>query len=275
MITVEDTTAPSFVETLPSDMTLECDQEIPVASTLTTTDSCGDATVSFEESTIEGNCSGNYDIVRVWTATDDCGNEAVHTQVITIEDTTAPVFVGELPSDTYASCDAIPEAGVLSAMDNCSSEVSIVLNEYEEAGDCSNKYNLVREWTATDECGNSSTYVQVVHLTCKIEEEDIHNAVNVDDSTYDNYFVIEGIDCFPENRVRVFNRWGVEVYSQRGYNNADKAFRGYSNGRATLEEARGLPTGNYFYIIEYRYSYDGVNYEMLDQSGFLYVNNNN
>ncbi|WP_458628689.1 DUF7507 domain-containing protein [Winogradskyella sp. PC D3.3] len=276
VVTVEDTTAPIFNEALPSDMILECDQEIPAAAALTASDSCGFVEVTFEESTAYGSCSGSYDLIRTWTAIDDCGNESIHTQTITVEDTTAPVFIGDLPLDIYASCDAIPEAAVLSATDNCSSEVTIVLNEYEEAGDCSNKYNLVREWIATDDCGNSSTYVQVVHLTCKIKGEDIHNAVNLDNSVYDNYFVIEGIDCFPDNMVRVFNRWGVEVYSQKGYNNEDKAFRGYSDGRATIEDSNGLPTGNYFYIIEYKYSYDGgETYEILDQSGFLYVNNNN
>ncbi|WP_179317787.1 Ig-like domain-containing protein, partial [Winogradskyella undariae] len=275
VVTVADITAPVFNEALPSDMVLECDQEIPAAATLTASDSCGFAEVTFEESTTYGSCSGSFDLIRTWTAIDDCGNESIHTQTITVEDTTAPVFVGGLPSDIYASCDAIPEATVLSATDNCSSEVTIVLNEYEEAGDCSNTYNLVREWIATDACGNSSTYEQVVNLTCKIKEEDIHNAVNVDGS-YDNYFIIDGIYCFPDNNVRIFNRWGVEVYSVRGYNNNDKAFRGYSNGRGVVREDDGLPTGNYFYIIEYKYSYDGGDtYEILDQSGFLYVNNNN
>ncbi|WP_458627206.1 HYR-like domain-containing protein [Winogradskyella sp. PC D3.3] len=275
-ITVEDTTAPTFNEALPADVTVECDEDVPSAPTLTAFDNCGMATVVFNETITDGSCLGNYTITRTWTATDACDNQSVYSQYIFVVDTTAPIFTGVLPEDTYASCDAIPEAAELSAIDSCSSEVSIVLNEYEEAGECNNKYDLIREWTATDACGNSSAYVQVVHLTCKIKGEDIHNAVNLDNSVYDNYFVIEGIDCFPDNRVRVFNRWGVEVYSQKSYNNEDKAFRGYSDGRATIEDSNGLPTGNYFYIIEYKYSYDGgETYEILDQSGFLYVNNNN
>src|SRR5690606_38735839 len=44
-ITVEDTTAPTFNETLPTDMTVECDA-VPTAETLTATDNCGDTTVT-------------------------------------------------------------------------------------------------------------------------------------------------------------------------------------------------------------------------------------
>lgn len=232
-----------------------------------------DNSVLFEEEMIEGDCSNNYEIIRTWTATDVCGNETRHTQTITVDDTTAPTFVGELPKDIYGLCGAIPEAETLTATDNCG-EALVTFSEYEESGACSNQYDLVREWVATDDCGNTSTHVQVIHLTCKINESDIHNAVNVDGSVYDNYFKIDGIDCFPDNTVKIFNRWGVEVYSETGYNNADKAFRGYSNGRATLNKNEALPTGDYYYIIQYRYSADGVSSEILEQSGFLYINNN-
>src|SRR5690606_22115198 len=229
----------------------------------------GNATVEFNEVRSTESCSGNYLIERISTASNACGNQSVNTQIISVENNTAPNFVGDLPSDTYASCDAIPEAANIVATANCS-EVSIVLNEYEEDGECDNQYNLIREWVATDECGNSSTHVQIIHITCAIKEDNIRNAVNVD-GTYDNYFKIDGIDCFQDNTVKIFNRWGVEVYSVSGYNNADKAFRGFSNGRSTVKEGQGLPTGNYFYVIEYRFSIDGVSDKILNQSGFLYI----
>ncbi|MGF1554989.1 gliding motility-associated C-terminal domain-containing protein [Paucihalobacter sp.] len=159
-ITVVDTTAPTFVEALPADATVECDA-IPTAETLTATDNCGDATVTFNEVENAGACAGVYTIVRTWTATDECGNETVHTQTITVVDNTAPTFVEALPADATAECDAIPTAETLTATDNCGT-ATITFNEVENAGTCSGEYTLVRTWTATDECGNQTVHTQTI-----------------------------------------------------------------------------------------------------------------
>ena len=93
-ITVVDTTAPTFNEELPEDMTVECDQ-VPEADILTATDNCDpDVPVIFEEQIEEGQCPGYYTIIRTWTAEDDCENIASHIQTITVVDTTAPVLSG-------------------------------------------------------------------------------------------------------------------------------------------------------------------------------------
>ena len=55
-ITVQDTTSPVFVGTLPVDTTVECDAQIPVAETLSATDNCGTVTVAFTETRIDGSC---------------------------------------------------------------------------------------------------------------------------------------------------------------------------------------------------------------------------
>src|SRR5690606_38881875 len=105
-ITIVDTTAPEFVETLPSDVTVQCD-EIPTAAVLTVTDNCdSDVNVVYEEVRTDGACANSYTLTRTWTATDACGNEVTHEQVITVEDTTAPEFVGTLPADATYSCAA-------------------------------------------------------------------------------------------------------------------------------------------------------------------------
>jgi hypothetical protein len=72
-------------------------------------------------------------------------------------------------------------------------------------------------------------------------------------------FTIDNIDdtiCYPENTVEIYNRWGVLVFETTGYNNVTNAFNG-SRGRTTVSQSSGLPTGTYFYILNYT-SVDGT-----------------
>ena len=59
-------------------------------------------------------------------------------------------------------------------------------------------------------------------------------------------FVIEGIETIPGNELFIYNRWGVEVFSMRNY---DNSFNGVSNGRVTIEEDSQLPVGTYYYVL--------------------------
>ena len=161
IITVVDTTPPTFVETLPAaNLVVECDA-IPTAETLTATDTCGTATVSVNDVRSDGACENNYTIARTWTATDECGNETTHTQVIIVQDTTAPTFVETLPSDVTVECDNIPSAETLTATDNCG-DATVVVNDIISNGSCPNSYSILRTWTATDACGNETAHTQTI-----------------------------------------------------------------------------------------------------------------
>ncbi|WP_181452327.1 gliding motility-associated C-terminal domain-containing protein [Flavobacterium aquaticum] len=270
-ITVVDDTAPTFVEALPSDLVLECTDVVPTAPILTATDNCSSATVVYNEVRTNGSCPSNYTLTRTWTATDTCGNETTHIQMIDVQDTTPPVFTGELPVDGFADCDNIPVAPTMTATDNCGN-VTITLDEQRIDGDCSSRFQLIRTWTATDDCGNSSSYTQTLTLACHVK---IWNAVSPNGDTKNDIFYLEGIDCYPNNSVEIYNRWGIKVYETSGYDNINKVFSGYSDGRSTVSRNELLPTGTYFYILKYEYSYDGVNgKQMIDKSGYLYIQNN-
>ncbi|MGE0089599.1 MAG: gliding motility-associated C-terminal domain-containing protein [Bacteroidales bacterium] len=60
-----------------------------------------------------------------------------------------------------------------------------------------------------------------------------------------DYWNIEGIDDFPNNLVEVYTRWGIKVFSQRGYSNLDPNKQW--DGRAG--NGNDLPTGTYYYIV--------------------------
>ena len=176
-----------------------------------------------------------------------------------------PVFVGNLPSnEVFAKCDGIPVAPVLTATDNCGS-ATVTYTEVKIDGDCTNKYRLERTWTATDSCGNESQIVQTVYLACDVTP---YNALSPDGDGLNDVFIIEGLECYPNNTVEIYNRWGILVYDEQGYDNALKSFKGKSEGRNTYNKNELLPDGTYFYILKYT---DEEN-KNHDKSGYLYLN---
>jgi len=157
-ITIIDTTSPEL--TIPSDYTAECSDEHPMDDA-SATDNCGEVTIDVVETTIAGDCTGDYSITRAFTATDDCGNATSSTQTITIIDTTAPVL--SVPADYTTECDVALVLEDGTATDNCGA-VAIDYSEETIATSCDQQYTLVRTWTATDDCGNASTVSQTISV---------------------------------------------------------------------------------------------------------------
>ncbi|MEJ2584055.1 MAG: gliding motility-associated C-terminal domain-containing protein [Robiginitalea sp.] len=96
----------------------------------------------------------------------------------------------------------------------------------------------------------------------------VYNAVTPNGDGSHDVLTIENIENYPNNSIRIYNRWGVLVFSTRGYNSQGNVFDGTSQGRATIAQDNKLPAGTYFYILEFE-ARDGV---MHQQSGYLYLN---
>lgn len=73
--------------------------------------------------------------------------------------------------------------------------------------------------------------------------------------------VIEGLETSPDNELILFNRWGVEVYSKKNY---DNSFNGTSNGRSTIAVGENLPEGTYYYVLKLK--------DQRDLAGAFYIN---
>ncbi|MEZ4950494.1 MAG: hypothetical protein R2784_14075 [Saprospiraceae bacterium] len=161
VITLQDSEAPVLTG-VPADITADCGNIPPVPSNITATDNCDtDVDITFEEIANPGACAANQSIMRVWTATDNCGNSVSQTQMITVSDDEAPVFAN-IPSDVTVECSNIPAPQTPTATDNCDTDVQIDLDESTFAGACPEDYVLIRTWTATDDCGNSTTVSQTL-----------------------------------------------------------------------------------------------------------------
>ena len=164
-ITIVDTTAPTL--TCAADVTIECDESTAPANTGTsvTSDACDPAPVLiYADVQVAGSCAANTVMTRTWTSTDECGNTVSCSQIITIVDTTAPVIT--CPSDVTIECDVDTQpdyTGWPVALDNCYSTNSVLTySDNSSLGACAPSQDILRTWTATDECGNSSQCVQSI-----------------------------------------------------------------------------------------------------------------
>ncbi|MEC8090084.1 MAG: gliding motility-associated C-terminal domain-containing protein, partial [Bacteroidota bacterium] len=97
---------------------------------------------------------------------------------------------------------------------------------------------------------------------------EVYNGMSPGSDGFNDYFKIAGIEKYPNNTVKIFNRWGVVVYEVKGYGIGDKLFMGISEGRITITKNQKLPEGTYFYVIEF----EGDNPGRERYTGYLYIN---
>jgi gliding motility-associated-like protein len=75
--------------------------------------------------------------------------------------------------------------------------------------------------------------------------------------------VFEGLELYEKNELIIFNRWGNEVFKKTNYENDWAAV---SNGRATIQKAKKLPAGTYFYTLKF-----GNNGLDREKKGWVYI----
>ncbi|GAB4232548.1 MAG: hypothetical protein Tsb0034_05420 [Ekhidna sp.] len=78
-------------------------------------------------------------------------------------------------------------------------------------------------------------------------ELNIYNGVSANGDGRNDFFLIDCVDYFPGNNVKIFNRAGQRVYEVDNYDNISVRFEGVSNvGGGGLI----LPPGTYFYLVD-------------------------
>ena len=77
---------------------------------------------------------------------------------------------------------------------------------------------------------------------------------------FNDFFVIIGIENYPDNELIVFNRSGVEIYRKKNYLND---WDGKPTNRSLI--GKQLPVGTYFYILH-------LGESRLTKKGYLYLN---
>ncbi len=155
--TVQDTTKPVFTF-VPTDSIVNCD-DISYPLMPAAMDNCGLVEIR-RDSAITPTCGVGQTIEYTFTAVDSCDNMTVMTVNWEIQDTVGPIFT-MMPADAIVDCDAIPAVGTVETMDNCNT-VSLTFDESRTIGACIGEAVILRIWTATDLCDNTTIYTQTI-----------------------------------------------------------------------------------------------------------------
>ncbi|TXI66302.1 MAG: gliding motility-associated C-terminal domain-containing protein [Flavobacterium sp.] len=275
IITVFDNTPPTLTNQLNSQISVLC-SEIPEVPELIFTDNCsGINEINYSETS---NVVSIYEyvLIREWIVSDNCGNEANFSQTInvSVEKTSDAIpfaiCIEENPIDLFTILDdSIPTTGEWQEITNSGglngnifNPNNVTLGNYTiqyvvalEDNSCPMIYEIYLN--VNDDC--------IVLAACDIT---VYNAVSPNDDSSNDFLFIDGIECYPNNSIEIYNRWGILVYEETGYNNSLKSFKGVSEGRNTVNRNELLPDGTYFYILKYT---DEEN-KKHDRSGYLYLN---
>ncbi len=171
-ISIIDQIAPAI--TCPQNITVDCSQGVQPAVTGSpiVQDNCTptmNLQVTHQDVEIVPlGCNGTGTLQRTWTVSDACGNSRTCIQIIQITDLLKPIL--NCPPPAIVSCEdsVSPDfTGVAIASDNCT-PVNLLIVDYadDESGlfGCNGTGILLRTWSATDLCGNTTTCVQQIWI---------------------------------------------------------------------------------------------------------------
>jgi len=160
-----DITKPVF-SSIPPNVTVQCNAVPPPTVVPIATDNCDPSvTVTLLETRVNGTCPDTYILTRRWTAVDDCGNTRTASQRITVRDTQKPVFTSVPGNVTIQCTDPIPVMVLPTATDNCDATVTVTfVGQWTMNATCPGNYQIMRSWSAVDNCGNSTVAAQIIQI---------------------------------------------------------------------------------------------------------------
>ena len=106
-----------------------------------------------------------YTVTRTWTATDDGCNTAIFVQTINVRDTLRPtVKAPPTALVPHGGSLATNQLGVATAVDACDASPAISYADVTNSVGCAYNLDIVRTWTAVDDCGNTHTANQLIRV---------------------------------------------------------------------------------------------------------------
>ena len=200
-------------------------------------------------------------ITRTYTIADACGNETSYDQVINMVENTPPVLSGT-PSDDEIDvlCDVPPDPPGLytevTATDNCDTDVEITFeetstqkfdNSYESV-----VYTITRTWTATDDCGNSTSETQTINMLCEycfnLKDDDGDGLIDENDPKCPCSTPSYKLDCNANQFYYIPPVWQMDTeYSDKRYTDPSSLVIStpYGTANVTVRTADNSFSGTY------------------------------
>lgn len=118
--------------------------------------------------------------------------------------------------------------------------IHYVVAEYLSVGD-----NQVKVFVTNGQC-KEYIGLDVINV---ISDLIIPDGFSPNDNGINDDFIIEGIEEYPNNNVKIYNRWGTLVFEANGYDNAETVWDGKASRGLKIGDDP-LPEGTYFFIID-------------------------
>ena len=235
-VIINDITPPEPTDIILPEIIVECSLDSLINPTVT--DNCNGFISITNDANLPLTSIGNNTIT--WIYTDAVGNSSAQTQNVLIQDITPPVVdILTLPP-IIVDCELVSLITPI-ATDNCGGDV-IITNDAELPIMIPGDYVIT--WTFTDNQGNST--IESQDVTINLIEEclelvTVNDVITPNGDGYNDYWVLENISYTEGCNVKIFNRWGAQVFET---NNYDNTWEGKSNNGEIL------PEGVYYYIIQ-------------------------
>lgn len=190
-----------------------------------------------------------------------CNLCSTATATVTIEND-APSFTGTTATASPGAPVTIDIISLITDVNNNVDLSSISIVEQPISGALATldgNSNLIVDYTGVIFFGTDEVVIEVcdfdgacstatIFIEVAPQEITAYNAVSPNNDGRHDFLEFQYIEGYPDNIVRVFNRWGDIVFEEEGYNNQDKVFDGKANKGASGD----LPTGTYFYTVIYQ-----------------------
>lgn len=196
------------------------------------------------------------------TVTDVNGNEASEFATVTVTEAIAPTVITkniEITLDTTGNASITANQLDNGSSDNCTDSEHLTFTASKYDFNCNNVGANTVQLFVKDKSGNISlgadAIVTVISKGCELE---VSQAITPNGDGINDTWVINGIEGHPSAIVRVFNRWGNEVFYSSNYKNDWNGH--YKNFENDLPSSSG-----------YYYQIDLDDNGTIDNQGWLYI----
>ena len=217
-------------------------------------DNCAIASLSIDKSSFTCSDIGLNQVTL--TAIDVNGNSSSCISTVTVEDNISPILYCPVVTKEIVvrntTCSVVVDDYIdqVSAWDNCLSS-GVTYSQSPAAGTSVPVLSdvLTVTITGTDAGQNTSVCRFDVPVRCS-QDLDIPQFISPNSDGQNDTWEIPGLAQYPENVVKVFNRWGTLVFEQKGYFTGWDGRSNMNKGVNKLMDNKLLPEGTYYYIID-------------------------